>query len=60
MLQLSIPIRLLFEHSTIASFTEALRTDESLGPRLPRIEVVLAAVADIADEDLDDRASRLT
>jgi amino acid adenylation domain-containing protein len=48
--QLSAPIRTLFEHPTIAKFTDALRRDAKLGAGVARVEAVLAQVADAEAE----------
>jgi hypothetical protein len=41
-LQLSVPVRMVFDNPTIARFTEALRRDQGRAPELDRIEAALA------------------
>lgn len=58
-MQLSVPMRVLFESPTITRFTEALRRDPKIGPELPRIEAVLAQVAGLEAGELDERMLEL-
>jgi amino acid adenylation domain-containing protein len=52
MLQVNVPLRVLFDHPTLSGFAEALQDDPRDGPRIRRIAATLARVEELSDAEV--------